>query len=89
MGRGSSVAASCGAGQRCSSDPALLWLWCMPVATARIQPLAWELSCASGAALENSLSLSLFFFSWLHLQHMEIPGPGVKLAPQQQHEPLQ
>ena len=24
-------------------DPALLWLWCMLVATAPIRPLAWEL----------------------------------------------
>jgi len=23
-------------------DPTLLWLWCRPVATAPIQPLAWE-----------------------------------------------
>ena len=23
-------------------DPALLWLWCRPVATALIRPLAWE-----------------------------------------------
>ena len=24
-------------------DPALSWLWCRPVATAPIRPLAWEL----------------------------------------------
>ena len=33
---------SCGVGRRCSLDPALLWLWCRPAATAPIRPLAWE-----------------------------------------------
>ena len=27
---------SCGVVHRCSSDPALLWLWCRPVATVPI-----------------------------------------------------
>ena len=31
---------SCGVGCRLGSDPALLWLWRRPVATAPIQPLA-------------------------------------------------
>ena len=26
-------------------DLALLWLWCRPVATAPMRPLAWELPC--------------------------------------------
>ena len=30
-------------------DPALLWLWCRPVAVTPIQPLTWELPYASGA----------------------------------------
>ena len=34
------------------SDPALLWLWRRPVATAPIQPLAWEPPYAAGAAQE-------------------------------------
>ena len=33
-------------------DPALLWLWCRPVATALIGPLAWEPPYAAGAAQE-------------------------------------
>ena len=33
---------SCGVGCRRGSDPALLCLWRSPVATALIQPLAWE-----------------------------------------------
>ena len=41
---------SCGVGCRHGSDPALLWLWCRPVATALIQPLAWEPPYAVGAA---------------------------------------
>ena len=45
---------SCGVGRRCSLDPDLLWLWCRLVATASIQPLAWEPPCATGAALEKA-----------------------------------
>ena len=39
-------------GCRRGSDPALLWLWCRLVATAPIQPLAWEPPYAAGAAQE-------------------------------------
>ena len=35
-------------------DPALLWLWCRPVATAPIEPLAWEPPYAVGSALEKT-----------------------------------
>ena len=34
-------------------DPTFLWLWCRPVATTPIGPLAWEPPCASGAALKR------------------------------------
>ena len=44
---------SCGVGCRCGSDPAWLWLWCRPAATALIQPLAWKLPYAMGAALKK------------------------------------
>ena len=44
---------SCGVGHRRGSDPAFLWLWCRPAAVARIQPLAWELPCATGMALKS------------------------------------
>ena len=47
------VAVSCGVGRRCSSDLALLCLWCRPAATALIRPLVWEPPCAAGAALER------------------------------------
>ena len=40
-------------GRRCSSDSALLWLWCRPAAVAPIQPLAWELSYAVIMALKR------------------------------------
>ena len=43
---------SCGVGCRHGSDPALLWLWRRPGATAPIQPLAWEPPYAAGAAQE-------------------------------------
>ena len=48
------LALSCGLDCRCSLDPALLWLWCRPVATAPIQPLAWEPPYATGVALEKA-----------------------------------
>ena len=35
-------------------DPALLWLWCKPVATAPIRPLALEPPYAMGAAIEKA-----------------------------------
>ena len=37
-------------------DPALLWLWCGPVATAPIQLLAWETPYAMGMALKRQKS---------------------------------
>ena len=40
-------------GRRCGSDLALLWLWCRPAAAAPVQPLAWELPYATGAALKK------------------------------------
>ena len=44
---------SCGVGFSCSLDLVLLWLWHRPAATAPIQPLAWELSYATGAAVKK------------------------------------
>ena len=52
-GLGSSVALSCGVGCRCGLDLTLLWLWLRLAATAPIQPLAWELLYARGAALKR------------------------------------
>ena len=43
---------SCGIGRKRGSDPALLWLWWRPAATAPIRPLAWEPPYAAGAAQE-------------------------------------
>ena len=45
---------SCGVGCRCGLDPAWLWLWRTPVATALIGPLAWEPPYAMGVALEKT-----------------------------------
>ena len=44
---------SCSVGHRCGLGLALLWLWCRLVAVALIQPLAWELPYAVGAALKR------------------------------------
>ena len=43
-----------GIGGRRILDLALLWLWCRPVATAPIRPLAWEPPYAVGAALKRT-----------------------------------
>ena len=43
---------NCSVGQRCGSDPTLLWLWYRPAATAPIRPLVWEPPYAAGAAQE-------------------------------------
>ena len=44
---------SYGGGRRQSLDLTLLWLWHRPVATAQIQPLAWEPPYAVGVALKK------------------------------------
>ena len=49
---------SCGVGHRRSSDPALLWLWRTPEATAPIQPLAWEPPYAVAVAQEMAERLN-------------------------------
>ena len=54
MGERSGVAMSCGVGCRRGSDPMLLWLWCRPVATVPISPLAWEPPYAASGALEKT-----------------------------------
>ena len=47
------IAVGCSVGCSHSSDPVLLWLWCRPASVAPIQPLAWELPYALGAALRR------------------------------------
>ena len=37
-----------------AKDPAQLWLWCGPAATAPTGPLAWELAYSAGAALKKN-----------------------------------
>ena len=44
---------SCGVGLGHSSDLALLWLWCRPVARAPIRPLTGEPPYVTGAALKR------------------------------------
>ena len=43
----------CGVGCRQGLDPALLWLWHKPAATAPIRPLAWDVPYAASAALKS------------------------------------
>ena len=59
---------SCGVDGRHGSNPALLWLWRRPAATALIGPLAWEPPYAAGAALEKTKR-----------QKKKVPRLGVKL----------
>ena len=47
------MAVSCGVGCRGGLNPTLLWLWCRPAAIVPVQPLAWELPHAVGAALKS------------------------------------
>ena len=47
------IAMSCGVDCRQSSDLVLPWLWRRSAAAAPIQPLAWELPYATGAALKK------------------------------------
>ena len=44
---------SCGVGHKHGLDPALLWLWHRPAATALIQPLAWGPPYDTGVALKR------------------------------------
>ena len=44
---------SCGVGHRRGSDPALLWIWRSPVATAPIEPVALEPPYATDSALKD------------------------------------
>ena len=44
---------SCGGVHRLGSDPALLWLWHRPVATALNVLPAWEPPYAAGVALKD------------------------------------
>ena len=44
---------SCSVGHKLGSDPALLWLWCRPAATAPVGPLVWESPYAAGVALKK------------------------------------
>ena len=50
---------SCGVGRIRSLDPAMLWLWPRPAATAPIRLLAWELPYATGVALKRQKDKNL------------------------------
>ena len=53
MGQRSGIAVSSGVGRRCGSDPALLWLWCRPMATALIRPPSLGTSMCHSVALKK------------------------------------
>ena len=53
MSWGFGIAMSCGVGSRRGLDSTLLWLRHRLATVAPIQPLTWELSYATGAALKS------------------------------------
>ena len=71
---------SCGIGQRRSSDPMLLWLWCRPAATTPIRPLAWDPPYVSGAAppkknqKKTNKKESYLSPSYLFLKSYQVPN---------------
>ena len=82
----------------CSTKQALstIFIWNLHSHTNRHQgaqiftPLTFIFSSPRNKAshnIANKCSLDLFFFSWLHPQHMEVPKPGTESEPQlQQHQ---
>ena len=58
----------CGIGVKCSSDPALLWLWCRPAAAAPIQSLAQEISICHRCSTKKQNKTKTKTPTWL-LKH--------------------
>ena len=65
---------SCGVGHRSSSEPALLWLWCRPAATAPIRPCSlWtSICCGCGPKRQTNKNPSSHP-SWLKCFHFVVP----------------
>ena len=63
---------SCGVGRRCSSNLALLWLWCRPAASAPIWPLAWE---PPYVALKRQIN------KWVKINHLQLSSFPVFPSP--------
>ena len=53
--KGSGVAVSCGVGWRHGSDLVFFWLWCKLAAVALIGTPGWELTHATGVALNSKI----------------------------------
>ena len=68
-----------GVGHRCSSDPALLRLWCRPPAAAPIRPLAWEPLYSVGAAIKRKKKNKKR--SSLVVQQVKDPALSLQLGP--------
>ena len=79
LGYRCSFAVSCGVGHRHGSDPALLWLWRRPAATAPIRSFARALPYAAGKMLclsiHSSLSASQAFTATRDLVVAKSRGP--------------
>ena len=61
-------------GCRHGLDPALLWLWRRPAATAPIRPLAWESPCAMGTALKKKAKDQKKKKIWIPFSYFEFHG---------------
>ena len=60
---------SCGVGCRCNADWVLLWLWCRPVTTGPIRPLAWNshmLQVQPSKDKKKSSGRLFFYFLFFH-----------------------
>ena len=63
-------------------DPVLLWLWCGLAAAALIQPLAWELPYAMGAAPKDKKTQDISCFSFLQRPaFLRVRGPRKPVGP--------
>ena len=86
MGKGSSVAMSCGVGCRCSLDLVWLWLWHRLEAAALPRPLVQELPYAKGAAVKRGKKVHHLLIL-LHKQLFDV-GDDRNLSAEFQQRPF-
>ena len=70
---------SCGVGRRRSSGLMWLWLWRRPKAAPLIQPLAWELPYAMGAALKSKKKKKKKAGCWIFENFFTLVSVGICL----------
>ena len=68
---------NCGVCHRWGLDPALLWLWHWPEATALIRPLALELPYAMGVAIKKKKKANFLKFGVPAVAHRKWNWPSI------------